>query len=188
MTIIGVYDPFSPDALMIVESRVGSLPEDYRSFVLAHSGVVFFDTAVVRVDATDGPSFWPIKGIHGIAEDPRGEVPRENKASWPHAFPKGIFPIGTDGRGNSYVLTVGGNTPGEIRFLDCDRWMQSGQSADELPRIAASFTEFLYRICDFDPNDPAAKERFQQLSEELAEKARTYQRVAPSKKPWWKFW
>jgi len=188
MTIIGDYGPLNPDALVTVESRSGSLPEDYRSFILTHNGVVFFDTAVVRVDTPDGPNYWPIKGIHGFAEDPRGEVPHPDAEFWPHVFPKGILPIATDGRGNTYVLLVGGNAQGEVRFLDCDRWMQSGQLIEELPCLATSFSEFLSRIHDFDPNDPESAKRCQVPYEDLIAKAKAETKIAPSKKPWWRFW
>lgn len=140
----------SEDAIAAFEQRIGvPLPDDYRSFMLAHNGGKpsrkafvykdfsgpYTDSAVRYFFAFTSNQDKSIRGNYGIYVG-GSRVPRD------------LVPIATDEGGNLVCIAVKGPNVGKIYFWDHEEEAEEGQQAsyDNLYLVADSFNEFLENL------------------------------------------
>ena len=173
MTFAKDNGPASAEKLAEFESKLGRLPEDYREFIAAHNGTELGGTASLR-----GPDKWAVEFIYGI----------QDTEFWHEDYPKDSMPVGDDGSGNTYLMSLVGESRGRIFFLDHELSSEAKKPVSGLPLVAESFADFLARIQDFDPDRPESEELFHILAERRRKTEEQRQAILNPKKPWWKIW
>ena len=173
MTFARDNGPASAEGLAEFESKLGSLPADYREFIAAHNGVKLSGTASLR-----GSDEWSVDTIEGIQET----------EFWHEDYPQNSMPVATDGTGNTYLMSLAGESRGRIYFLDHESWADEKIALARMPHVTDSFADFLSRIQDFDPDDPEDEELFHILAERDRKTEEQRQAILNPKKPWWKLW
>lgn len=173
MTFATDNGPASAEALVEFASKLGGLPDDYRELIAAHNGVSLSGTAELR-----GPDKWAVETIEGI----------QVTEFWHEDYPKNSMPIASDGSCNTYLMGLAGESRGRIYFLDGALAAEAEKPAEHLPLVAESFSEFLSRIQDFDPDRPESEELFYILAERRRKTEEQRQAILNPTNPWWKIW
>jgi cell wall assembly regulator SMI1 len=135
VAIKAIFGPTSESAVAGLEENLeAKLPQDYRSFLLAHNGGMPTPNAF-HIDERQGESTLAI--LFGIA-------PGDPYDLWSNAvdaledMDRTLVPIGADPGGNKVVLSLSPDSYGQIFFRDHEEPVQRG-----LWRMAASFSEFM---------------------------------------------
>ena len=156
---------------------IGSLPKDYRRFLLEVNGGHAGDAnAFDFYHGGDGSS---LDGFYGL-NFPEGD-------SFSLAFsitsyvdrdrvPSGFLPIGGDPFGNQICLAISGDHYGEVWFWDHEEESYDNEepTMDNMVLIAKSFTDFIDGLYEYEPTEEELKLLEPTPWEKLCDKVRGF--------------
>jgi hypothetical protein len=133
-----------------IEARVGGkFPSDYVSFLQEFNGgspsadrFEFVERGGIQADR--------VQLFYGICDDEGFTIERRIR-TFSERVPQLLCPIGSDPFGNQLLISLRAADHGAVYFwdheLECDDEEDGcGTHPDSMPRIAASFTEFIDRL------------------------------------------
>lgn len=129
--------PANAESLEAFTAALGSdLPEDYRSFLLAHGALGIRGGAIV------GDGLGHVSVLYGLGGGSDYDV-RRNLATYADRLPASAVPIGENAdNGDQLVLMVTGDRRGAVGVFQHDG-PEPDRPEDAITLVAATFTKFL---------------------------------------------
>jgi len=145
------FGPLDPTALAAFEAELrGSLPADYRAFLLQHNGPLVEPTEFRVADYCDSID----EHFYGLHSEAHRDL-RELYLQTPDEFPSDLFPIAEDGGGNYVCVGLGGRFGSRVYFLDHELFDEDDDTAAVI-QIAESFNQFLDGLFEYNEDDEVA--------------------------------
>lgn len=150
MTIVqsNPFGTLDPATLTGFEQAIhGSLPTDYREFLLRHNGPLVQPMEFNVSDYSDSihEHFY---GLHDVLH-------RDLRSTYLNSsdeFPSDLMPVAEDGGGNYVCIGLGGRFGSRVYFLDHELYDQSDDTSGVIP-IADSFSQFLEGLFEHEDED-----------------------------------
>ncbi len=157
--------------------RLKVLPQDYEQFLLLHNGGTPVPEVMFPIPNSDNDGFrlsefFPIHctaGVEGI------DLQIEE---WQMDFGEGFVPIGADGIGNYFLLSLHPQSVGCVFFHDHEL-VDEDDRFSGLVLLADSFSAFQSALVNTDYTEP---------DWEAKREADLQQILSTPKRPWWRFW
>lgn len=158
MTTIRKPGPTIDEAdILALATKVGVLPDDYRSFLLSTNGGVPEEQQVPEPSDIG----IQVKGFFSLGDTTSGDLSMTRALdTWADRYPDGYVPIARCEGSNLLLLSTGDEHAGRVVYWDHDGEADEGEPArtDNLTPVTDSFTALLEALTD-DATDDAEVQR-----------------------------